>query len=285
MSSNYSMSFEELQEEVSRYKSVNGSVGELSDSCHTFNELYHHRSLLFLSLCITSFKSKAWKSLLHHDNEKDPMYSGMFIMGIDTPYGQASYHFDIDPYWSMSKGVKELDRAPEFDGHTPDQAIERIFKYAQQLAAPTIKNLDDEMNVYSAKGPFEVIGGINGSPITPVGKRRGNMFDDPESTDNAGNPTKPASSIEILTDDDSIKPTYTRSAEPEYGNTPAGDHVSTTGEKYIIDCGSRCGSGGIDKLTYTTGEPYVSDSTSRACEDYSKVNPSSINKYHKSTGL
>lgn len=276
MSSNYCMNLEELQEEVFRYNSIHGSVGELSDSYHTFNELYHHRSLLFLSLCITSFKSKAWKSLLHHDNEKNPMYSGMFIMGIDTPYGQASYHFDIDPYWSMSKGVKELDRAPEFDGHTSDQAIERIFKYAQQLGNPVTRNIDDEMNVYTAKGPFEVIGGINGTPITPVRndrKKRGNMFDDPEQVDNAGNPTKPASSIEILTDDDSIKPTYTRSAEPE------------SGEKYIIDCGSRCDSGGIDKLTYTIGEPYVSDSTSRACEDYSKVNHSSINKYHKSTGL
>ena len=49
----------------------------------------------------------------------------MFIVGIDTPHGQASYHYDIDPYWDMFE-CRELERAPEWDGHTPAQAIERI---------------------------------------------------------------------------------------------------------------------------------------------------------------
>ena len=53
------------------------------------------------------------------------MYDGMFIVGIDTPEGQATYHYDVDPYWSMFK-CRELDRAPEWDGHTPDDAIARI---------------------------------------------------------------------------------------------------------------------------------------------------------------
>jgi hypothetical protein len=57
------------------------------------------------------------------------MYDGMFIVGIDTPKGQATYHYDIDPYWDMFD-VKELDKAPEWDGHTPDQAIERIGSLA-----------------------------------------------------------------------------------------------------------------------------------------------------------
>jgi hypothetical protein len=53
------------------------------------------------------------------------MYDGMFIVGIETEYGQATYHFDIDPYWYMF-GVKELEKAPKWDGHTPADAIERI---------------------------------------------------------------------------------------------------------------------------------------------------------------
>ena len=53
------------------------------------------------------------------------MFDGMFIVGIKTPYGQATYHYDIDPYWDMFD-VFEYDRAPEWDGHTPDMAIERI---------------------------------------------------------------------------------------------------------------------------------------------------------------
>lgn len=95
--------------------------GDTSDGYHTFNELYHHRAVLF-SVIVKAFSDKAWKSLWHHDGT---MYDGMFIVGIDTPDGQATYHYDIDPYWDMFE-CRELERAPEWDGHTPAQAIERI---------------------------------------------------------------------------------------------------------------------------------------------------------------
>lgn len=49
----------------------------------------------------------------------------MFIVGIDTPDGQATYHYDVVPYWDLFH-VKELEFAPEWDGHTPDEAIRRI---------------------------------------------------------------------------------------------------------------------------------------------------------------
>lgn len=95
--------------------------GDTSDGYHTFNELYHHRAILF-SVIVKAFSDKAWKSLRHHDGT---MYDGMFIVGIDTPEGQATYHYDIDPYWDMFE-CRELEFAPEWDGHTPAQAIERI---------------------------------------------------------------------------------------------------------------------------------------------------------------
>lgn len=95
--------------------------GDTSDGYHTFNELYHHRAILF-SVIVKTFSDKAWKSLRHHDGT---MYDGMFIVGIDTPDGQATYHYDIDPYWDMFE-CQELECAPEWDGHTPAQAIERI---------------------------------------------------------------------------------------------------------------------------------------------------------------
>ena len=97
--------------------------GETSDGYHTFNELYHHRAVLF-SVIVKAFPDKAWKSKQHNDGT---MYDGMFIVGIDTPEGQATYHYDIDPYWEMFK-CHELARAPKWDGHTPAQAIERIGK-------------------------------------------------------------------------------------------------------------------------------------------------------------
>lgn len=104
-------------------------IGDLSDGYHTFNELYHHRAVLFSVIC-NMMPDKAWKSKLHDTGD---MYEGMFIVGIDTPQGQATYHYDINPYWDMFK-VKELEKAPEWDGHTPAQAIERIGALGTDMA-------------------------------------------------------------------------------------------------------------------------------------------------------
>lgn len=129
------LSLSNIQDLIKQYKHTNqnSSVGSLSDGYHTFDELYHHRSMLFLALCLTAFKDKAWKSLLHEEGG-DPMYNGMFIMGVETPYGQATYHYDIDPYWEKAKNVKEVYHAPKFDGHTPNDAIDRILKYAVDIS-------------------------------------------------------------------------------------------------------------------------------------------------------
>lgn len=119
---------------MEKYDAINSAIdlinnpsllvtGDTSDGYHTFNELYHHRAVLF-SVIVKAFPDQAWKSRKHHDGS---MYDGMFIVGIETPNGQASYHYDINPYWDMFQ-CKELEYAPEWDGHTPAQAIERIGK-------------------------------------------------------------------------------------------------------------------------------------------------------------
>lgn len=82
-------------------------TGATSDGYHTFDELYHHDGT---------------------------MYDGMFIVGIDTPAGPATYHYDVEPYWDMFP-CRVLDRAPEWDGHTPDDAIERIGTLRDLLQA------------------------------------------------------------------------------------------------------------------------------------------------------
>ncbi|MBR2890354.1 MAG: hypothetical protein IKC09_08785 [Oscillospiraceae bacterium] len=113
------MGMEALKEK----KAAMDNPGQVSDGYHTFDELYHHRAVLFSVIC-HQFPELAWKSL-QHDDPNEPMYDGMFIVGIDTPEGQATYHYDVDPYWDMFR-VKELDRAPKWDGHTADEAIRRI---------------------------------------------------------------------------------------------------------------------------------------------------------------
>lgn len=50
---------ETAQKAIDEAKRYNDSVGTLSDGYHTFDELYHHRALLFASLCLTGFKEKA----------------------------------------------------------------------------------------------------------------------------------------------------------------------------------------------------------------------------------
>lgn len=89
------------------------STKDISDTYHTFGELYHHRAMLFSVIC-NKFTELSWKSWLHHD---DTMFDGMFIVGIDTPEGQYSYHYNPE-YWDIFK-VKELQNAPIWDGHTP----------------------------------------------------------------------------------------------------------------------------------------------------------------------
>lgn len=114
-------------------------TGETSDGYHTFNELYHHRAILFAALC-RCYPCRAWKSRQHHDG---PMYEGMFICGICTEDGDATYHYDIDPYWEMFN-CEEMERAPEWDGHTPEIALERLngLRPAQEQLAARIEELE-----------------------------------------------------------------------------------------------------------------------------------------------
>lgn len=98
-------------------------AGDTSDGYHTFNELYHHRAVLF-SVIVRDHSNWCWKAKKHADGT---MYDGMFIVGINTPHGQASYHYDIDAYWDMFH-CEEYEFAPEWDGHTPQEAVERIGK-------------------------------------------------------------------------------------------------------------------------------------------------------------
>ena len=93
------------------------NTGEISDGYHTFNELYYHRMILFSIICNQN-KKMCWKSWKHHDNS---MYDDYFIVGINTPAGQYSYHYHKD-YWEYFN-VKELENAPLWDGHKPNDIL------------------------------------------------------------------------------------------------------------------------------------------------------------------
>lgn len=145
------------------YAPVRKIDGNTSDGYHTFNELYHHRALLF-SVVVSQFKDIAWKSKQHHDGT---MFDGMFIVGVNTLQGQATYHYDIEPYWDMFD-CKEVERAPEWDGHTSEQAIERIatLRLLEPFKTPVVHgervdNVDKNGFLRNAWRKCSVCGGLN----------------------------------------------------------------------------------------------------------------------------
>ena len=89
-------------------------IDDLSDGFHTFRQLYYQRMMLFATI-VKQNKEKAWKSLRHEDGELC-FGGGWFIVGIDTPEGSYTYHYE-DSYFSLFD-CKELPRAKHWDGHT-----------------------------------------------------------------------------------------------------------------------------------------------------------------------
>jgi len=98
-------------------------IGELSDGFHTFNSLYEQRMILFAAL-VKAYKDKAWKSYRHEDGEYC-FGGGWFVVGIDTPEGSYTYHYE-NKYWDMFDCV-DLPRAKHWDGHTENDAETRLM--------------------------------------------------------------------------------------------------------------------------------------------------------------
>lgn len=97
-------------------------IGELSDGYHTFNSLYRQRMFLFAAL-VKAHRDKAWKSLRHEDGELC-FGGGWFIVGIDTPEGSYTYHYE-NKYFDLFD-CEILDYAKHWDGHT-DEDVKRLL--------------------------------------------------------------------------------------------------------------------------------------------------------------
>ena len=100
--------------------------GDISDGFHTFDELYEHRMILFIALS-KRLRSNAmdwvWPSKIHSDGTS---FDGWFILGIGKEIGkQITYHLPISK-WEETNFAETLDKAPEYDGHTPEDVLERL---------------------------------------------------------------------------------------------------------------------------------------------------------------
>jgi hypothetical protein len=113
----------EAFERLAQYEDTGCVVTEdndINDGYHTFKELYHHRAILFSVIC-TVYYDLAWKSWKHADGT---MFDDFFIVGVTTPKGNYTYHYKKS-YWDLFY-VRELEHAPEWDGHQPKD-IDRLL--------------------------------------------------------------------------------------------------------------------------------------------------------------
>lgn len=103
--------------------------GEISDGYHTFNELYYYRMLY--NAAFFNLMPKEWvhKSKRHHGGE-ECFGGGWFIVMANLPTGQISNHYELKD-WDLFQ-IPEKETADEWDGHTPQEAAERLRKYLQK---------------------------------------------------------------------------------------------------------------------------------------------------------
>lgn len=107
---------------LNKIKNLFKPIQENSDGYHTFDELYKHRYALYIRLC--KYEPSCWKSKLHSDNT---MFDGEFIMGFTNEYNeQITYHLPLK-LWDRCDFATTLDSAPEWDGHTSDMVIARLY--------------------------------------------------------------------------------------------------------------------------------------------------------------
>lgn len=127
------VSLQQIKQDLERLQKQDDDIksGELSDGYHTFNDLYYQRCILFATL-VNQNKKTSWKSYKHEDGELC-FGGGWFIVGIDTPLGSYTYHYE-NKYWDLFQ-CKELECAKHWDGHT-SKDVDRLL---------SIKNEDLEV--------------------------------------------------------------------------------------------------------------------------------------------
>ena len=110
--------------------------GKVSDGYHTFDELYHHRNLLFIHL-LHSCSEDAFRSTKHSDGED--VWKGWFVAGLETPEGQITYHLPAT-LWHLLDGIPTPEKAPKWDGHTSDDVAHRLTRWLLLAYSPPEKD-------------------------------------------------------------------------------------------------------------------------------------------------
>lgn len=104
---------------------------DTSDGYHTFRELYRYRMLYnaaFFNMLSRHTSIPVVKSHRHGDGELC-FGGGWFIVMAQLPTGQVSNHYE-DRFWELFN-LPEAEKAPEWDGHTPNDAADRLESFLE----------------------------------------------------------------------------------------------------------------------------------------------------------
>lgn len=71
-------------------------------------------------------KVRVIKSKRHYDGE-ECFGGGWFIVMADLPTGQISNHYELKDWDKFN--IAEVEHADKWDGHTPNEAADRLEKY------------------------------------------------------------------------------------------------------------------------------------------------------------
>jgi len=133
----------EDKEVVEVQEILTDDIGSVSDGYHTFDELYEHRVTLYIAFCrvvasqadvklcsvdsvpygVLHPERSVWRSKVHSDGSS---FEGWFVLGIGRTYGnQITYHVPMK-YWNDTDFADTLDKAPEYDGHSSQDVLQRI---------------------------------------------------------------------------------------------------------------------------------------------------------------
>jgi hypothetical protein len=125
----------------------------ISDGYHTFGELYEFRKLYNAALfnewgnpntirkhldpssfdgvgSVTGIKYDVHKSMRHNDGELC-FGGGWFIVVAILPGGQISNHYKMED-WDLFKVPETVIAKYEFDGHTPQDVLERLKQITEK---------------------------------------------------------------------------------------------------------------------------------------------------------
>lgn len=126
--------FKELQEHIQYYKSKYGTVENLSDGCHTYNELYEHRCRLFMAVCAkcAELKFEGYKLYDIYKVRKLDNEEWFLLVLIDlraNKHKQMSYHLPAKYYEEcgyFSDLIEKTEWGKMYDGHTSEDVLERL---------------------------------------------------------------------------------------------------------------------------------------------------------------